>query len=285
MTTRSPLNPDPAELGDAWRTMVEAEYEQVERLREWQDPQGDHYAPIAHHFAEDPHRTGDELLDLLRGMSRPDATWLDIGAGGGRYALPLTLVSRQVIAVEPSEGMRGVLRAGMEQHGIENIDIRAGRWPEEADDVSADLSLVAHVGYDIRDINGFTDAIEHATRERCCVVLMDRAPSSGFTWLWEQVHGEPRHQLPGMREYLHLLLARGATPEVRIVPRVLGPTTPEDIREMARRRLWLAEGSEKDRRLQALLDDVLASGADDFQFPSLIALITWTPDRKQGRYR
>src|SRR3990170_5776686 len=125
---RSPLNPDPNVLAVAWRQQVEAEYEQVERLREWHE--SDYYAPIAHHFADDPRRTDDDLLNELRAMSNPDATWLDIGAGGGRYALPLARSSKKVIAVDPSEGMLNVLRSGMTEHGINNIEIHHGRWLE-----------------------------------------------------------------------------------------------------------------------------------------------------------
>lgn len=272
MTNRSLLKPDPIKLGIAWREQVEADYEQVERLREWRE--ADHYAPIAHHFADDPRRTDDELLNALRALSNPDATWLDIGAGGGRYALPLALSSRKVIAVEPSEGMRGVLRGSMQEHGIENIEIRPLRWPEGSQDLQADFTLVAHVGYDVREINAFLDGIERATRERCCVMLMDRAPSGGFSRLWEAVHGEYRHQLPGAREFLHLLLARGAMPEVRLFWRHMRPMDDEDIRESARRRLWLTEGSAKDRHLQRLLAE-MPDGFDDFQLPRVIALMTW----------
>jgi SAM-dependent methyltransferase len=274
MTNQSPLNPDPVELGIAWREQVEAEYEQVERVREYQE--ADHYAPIAHHFTDDPRRTDDELLNALRALSNPDATWLDIGAGGGRYALPLALSSRKVIAVEPSDGMRGVLRSSMAEHGIDNVEIHQLRWPEGSEGIQADFTLAAHVGYDIRDINAFLDGIERATRQRCCVMLMDRAPSGGFTRLWEQIHGEYRHQLPGAREFLHLLLARGAMPEVRLVQRQLGLMDDEHIRESARRRLWLSEGSEKDQQLQRLLAE-LPDGVDDFQLPRVVALITWEP--------
>ncbi|MDQ3549343.1 MAG: class I SAM-dependent methyltransferase [Chloroflexota bacterium] len=274
MTNRSPLNPDPVELGVAWREQVEAEYEQVERLREWRE--ADYYAPIAHHFADDPRRTDDDLLNELRAMSNPDATWLDIGAGGGRYALPLALSSRKVIAVDPSEGMIGVLRGSMQEHGIDNIEVHHLRWPEGSEALEADFTLAAHVGYDIREINAFLDGIERATRQRCCVMLMDRAPSGGFTRLWEQIHGEYRHQLPGAREFLHLLLARGAMPEVRLSWRRMRPMGDQDIHESARRRLWLSEGSEKDQQLQRLLAE-MPEGIDDFQLPRVIALITWQP--------
>jgi SAM-dependent methyltransferase len=274
MTHRSPLKPDPIELGNAWREQVEAEYEQVERVREWHE--SDYYAPVAHHFADDPRRTDDELLNELLALSNPDATWLDIGAGGGRYALPLALNSKQVIAVEPSEGMLGVLRGQMAEHGIDNIKIHQFRWPEGSNELQADFTLASHVGYDIRDINGFIDGMERATRVRCCMTLMDRAPSGGFVRIWEQIHGEYRHQLPSAPEFLHLLLARGAMPEVRLIRREMRPMGDADILDSARRRLWLSEGSEKDQRLQRLLAEV-PDGIDDFQLPRMVALITWEP--------
>ena len=269
------LRPDPVVLGQEWQQIVEAEYEQVERLREWRNT--DYYRPIANQFTDDPHRTGDEILDALRALAPADATWLDIGAGGGRYALPLALSSRKVIAVDPSEGMREALRGEIERHGITNIEQHDLRWPEGSETVTADFSLASHVGYDIRDINGFIDGMEQATRELCVVLMMDRAPSGGYERLWQEIHGEPRQRLPAMREFVHLLLARGAAPEIRNFPRDPHEHTPDELRASARRRLWLAEGSEKDRKLQALLDAMPDMKATDFEIPMLIALITWRP--------
>lgn len=270
----SALRPDPVELGREWNELVEAEYEQVERLREWRNE--DYYRPIATQFADDPWRQGDEFLDLLRGFGGPDAVWLDIGAGGGRYALPLSLTNRMVHAVEPSDGMREVLRSEIERHGIRNIELHDFRWPDGSDRLQADFSLISHVGYDIRDINGFLDGMERATRHRCISFMMDRAPSGGFVHIWEEIHGEPRMSLPGMREFVTLLLARGATPEIRNFPRKHRAHTREEFIESARRRLWLAEGSEKDRRMLELLAD-MDHTADIYQLPTMVCVITWQP--------
>jgi hypothetical protein len=69
---------------------VRANREQAERVRE--DTEGtDFYAPIAQVFRADPRRTDEPALDRLLGLARPEDTWLDIGAGGGRYALPVAL--------------------------------------------------------------------------------------------------------------------------------------------------------------------------------------------------
>lgn len=271
--TASYLRPDPETLGREWREIVEAEYEQVERLREWRDT--DFYRPIASHFTDDPYRSGDDILDTLRSFGDEDTVWLDIGAGAGRYALPLAVSGKQVIAVDPSEGMQEALRSEIERYGLENIEQRGLRWPEGAEDIQADISLAAHVGYDIREINAFVDGMERATRQRCVALLMDRAPSGGFEGLWAAVHGERKTPLPAMPEFVHLLLARGATPEIRIFPRQHEPWTEEELRASARRRLWLSEGSEKDRRLQALLDEEIREGTLDFDTPTRIAMISW----------
>lgn len=281
MTRYSPLRPDPATLYDDWARIVAAEKEQVERLREWQDE--DYYAPVAQHFMDDPHRTGDPVLETLFGLGGPGTRWLDIGAGGGRYALPLALSGRPVVAVEPSPAMRDVLQQGMTSYGIDAIDINPGRWPAAAEGVEVDATLMAHVGYDIPDIGAFLDGVDGATKRWCCAVTMDRAPSGGFTDLWEQVHGEHRYVLPAMRELLQVLLARGATPEVRIVERRLRMMDEDDIRDSARRRLWLREGSEKDQKLQELIGEMIGKGDRDWGFPRGIALIIWQPPAAEGR--
>jgi len=269
------LFPDPELMAREWQVLVEAEREQIERVREFEDT--DHYAPIARHFTDDPRRSGDAILEALLAHGRPDATWLDVGAGGGRYALPLALHSQSVLAVEPSEGMRAALESSMREHGIANVDVRPMRWPEEAGTLQADFGLMAHVGYDIAAIEPFVAALEDAARERCFAIMLERAPSVSFLELWEAVHDEPRIPLPGWREFVHYLLARGADPDVRMFPRTGPVMTPGDVRASARRRLWLKEGSRKDKHLQKLLDQRLKAGAVDFQLPTTIALISWEP--------
>src|SRR5262245_53313479 len=117
-----PARPGVDALLDAWGRRVRANRQQVERFAE-QASGPDHYAPIASRFRVDPRRTGDVALDGLLALARPGEVWLDVGAGGGRYALPLALAVREVIAVDPSEGMLGVLREASGQEGIANVRI------------------------------------------------------------------------------------------------------------------------------------------------------------------
>jgi SAM-dependent methyltransferase len=265
-----------------WAARVRGDREQVERCREVADP-ADFYAPVAERFRQDPGRTDDDVLEILRVLSRPEQTWLDIGAGGGRYALPLALRVRQVVAVEPSDSMIGVLRGGMTQHGIANIRVIQGRWPLPDTDlrVAGDVSLMAHVGYDIERIGPFLDAAEDATRRLCIAVMGESAMTTAATLFWEGVHGEPRVRLPALPELTALLTARGRSPEVRSTHRA--PPTFESVDEalgMARRQLWVRPGSQKDVRLTRLAQDALVANDGRYTFdpvPTPIGVVSWEP--------
>ena len=71
----------------------------------------------------DPHRTDDATLNGLLSLARRGDLWLDIGAGGGRYALPLALHVREVVAIDPSPAMLSVLREDAAAEGIANIRV------------------------------------------------------------------------------------------------------------------------------------------------------------------
>ncbi len=240
---------------------MRANNEQAERLRETETP--DFYAPVTNLFVADPRRTGEPALDVLVRMSDQAETWLDIGAGAGRYALPMALHVREVVAVEPSGGMRRALRTGIAEHGITNVRVIAGSWPDALDDLgalpAADVSLIAHVSYDIEGIGGFLDAMEKASRSRCVAVLTDTSPASAADPFWPLVHGEPRVPLPALPDLVTLLRARGRAPEVEVVER--SPRTFDSVEALTafvRRQLFIAEGGEKDVHFRAILPQHIA---------------------------
>ena len=71
----------------------------------------------------DPRRTDDPSLNALLALAHPDDVWLDVGAGGGRYALPLALAVREVVAIDPSPSMLGALTRRCGGRGIENVRV------------------------------------------------------------------------------------------------------------------------------------------------------------------
>jgi len=271
------LRPPPEDDLQAWAARVRANREQVEQFREATPT--DFYAPIAGMFRADPRRRDEPTLEVLRGLVQPSDTLLDIGAGGGRYALPLALVSRKVIAIEPSVGMRRVLGEGMAEHGISNIEALDGRWPEMAAEVRGDVALMSHIGYDIEDIGPFLDAMESAAR-LCVAVLLSQPPPTEADRLWPFVHGVERAALPALPEFLTLLLARGRLFEVQLVERsAQSYEQPEQALTWLRQQLWTAPGSEKDRRLQSVSQERLQERDGRFALawePVYVGVVTWS---------
>ncbi|MCX6021265.1 MAG: class I SAM-dependent methyltransferase [Chloroflexi bacterium] len=276
-----PLRPSLDEALASWAARVRGNREQVDRVREVEDG-ADFYGPVAQNFRADPHRQDEPALNFLRTLARPDQTWIDIGAGGGRYALPLALLTREVIALDPSPGMLSVLRAGMAEQGITNVRTVEGRWPAAASEqTNADVALIAHVSYDIEDIGAFLDAMEAAARSLCVAVLLERPPSSHGDALWPAAQGESRVTLPVLPEFLALLLARGRLFEVRLSERPgQSFSDPEQALALARRQTWVQPGSEKDLRLQEAVRKSLVERDGRYSFGgaiSRIGVVTWAP--------
>jgi SAM-dependent methyltransferase len=268
------------ELLATWRARVRADKKQVDRAREVEDP-ADFYAPVTHRFRLDPRRTDDDTLNALLGLAAPTDVWLDIGAGGGRFALPLALAVREVVAIDPSPAMLTALDEDAAALGITNVRVIEARWPMDAGAPTGDVALMAHVGYDIAEVGPFLDAMEAAARRLCVAVLGESAMTTVASLFWKEIHGEPRVRLPALPELLELLTARGRLPEVRYVDRV--PPTFESVDEaieMARRQLWLRKSSSKDFKLRHLVNDIVSQRDGRFAFewqPTKIGVVSWPP--------
>lgn len=263
----------------AWRDRVRANREQAERLREG-DPPRDFYAAVASDFRANPRRTDEPALDLLRSLVKPGETWLDIGAGGGRYALPLALVAGEVIAVEPSEGMRSVLREGMAGHGISNVDIIPARWPMQAAP-TADVALMAHIGYDIEEIGPFLDAMESSARRLCVAILVTPSPPHPAEPFWPPIHGEARVPLPALTEFLVLLLARGRLFDLRLYEREpLAHAERDAPLRWLYQQLFVAPDTVKGRRLASLARDAITGRGGRWALswdPVPLGIVVWRP--------
>jgi molybdenum cofactor cytidylyltransferase len=288
-------NPDVDTRGDLallaermWADRVRDNREQVDRVREVGD--GDFYATTTSLFVADPRRSDedDPSLAALRALARPEDTWLDIGTGAGRYALPLALAAREVIAVDPSPGMLAALRQAMATYGIGNVRVIEGRWPLPEAELplpAADVALIAHVGYDIETIGPFLDAMERSARRLCVAVLMERTPASIAEPFWPPIHGQQRVPLPALPAFVDLLRARGRTPEIRQIEREQRTFLDrETVLGFLRRQTWVAVDGEKDRRLQALVDERLVANDDGSVgltgVPDLrLGLVTWAPGK------
>jgi CTP:molybdopterin cytidylyltransferase MocA len=273
----------------AWAARVRANRDQVERIREVPDGT-DFYAPVNSLFRADPTRTDDPVLEALLTLTRSGDTWLDVGAGAGRFALPVARAldpsGGAVIALDASPSMLESLREIAEDYAIENVRTVEARWPPAdpatATAFEADVALIAHIGYDVEAIGPFFDALEAAAARQCVAVLMERVPASAADPFWPPVHGEPRVALPALPDVLELLEARGRRAEVhRIAVEPRRFASRDALAGFVRRQLWIDPGGAKEARFQAALDELTMPDGDGWGIAgrgtSEVGVVTWAP--------
>lgn len=100
---------------------------------------------------------------------------LDIGAGTGQWSLFFARLGVNATALEPSAGMRAVLKENIaaDPASARRISVVEGRWPE-TDAGIFDVSFCSHAMYEWDDLAAAIAALRERTRRR--VVLAIRAP-------------------------------------------------------------------------------------------------------------
>ena len=195
-----------------------------------------------------------ELLDRLAELVGESGIAIDVGAGGGRVALPLARRCRTVVAIEPSAAMRAVLTEEIARRGVTNVEILGARW-EEANAAPAELVFASHVTYGVQRIAPFLEKLDRLALRHAALVAMVDPPQAALSPFWPLVHGEQRLRLPCAAELLDVLHELGARPVVVELP--VFPPQPlsraENALDELRRRLYVAPGSPADARLQAAL--------------------------------
>ena len=275
--------PEEIDWAAAWRRKVIAEREQIESLPDRAEPVGDFWSAAAEQFRSDPFRTEDVPLNRVLALVEPGWTCLDVGAGGGRFALPLALRGGcKVTAVEPSESMRRALAAEIEQYGAQNIEVVPADWMS-AQVEAADLVLCSHVLYNIEEITPFIRKLSDHAR-RYCVVLIGASPPGGIrNDLWPLFRGQRRLEPPVYWDLINVLLQMGIYPDVEIVAteRRMRYRSLEDAVAAMRWMLWFAPDPERDERLSQYVRANSEEREDGLylQPPRLWrqALLRWSP--------
>ena len=267
-----------------WNNRVETHHAQSIRAeKELPKTEGDFWAPMVASFKDDPHRTGDTILNRLSRDLTANITVLDVGGGAGRFALPMALKSRHVTVVEPSASMLEGLAEGMKEAGIDNISAVQQDW-EDARVEPSDVLVCAHVVYGISDIEPFLRKIDSSTNERVMILIFTETPMGGMTEVWKRVHGEDRIDLPALPELMNVLWEMDIYPDVEMV-QTSGPRSAEDMEsalEMLRRIVYVEPGTEKDTRLMEAAKELLIETSDGLVVkgakPRRQALVSWKPE-------
>ena len=262
--------------------MVEEEHAQSDAARGLDQAPDDFWATFADRFRPEPQRTDDPVVQRVLRELRTDMTVLDIGAGGGRLALPVSQYCKRVVAVEPSGSMGSILLEEARKAGRTNIELVPSTW-EDAQVEAADIVVCVQVLYTVRDVVPFLTKLESHAEEKVLVVLFENPPQFQAHPLWPRVHGEERLRLPCLKELMAVLWEMGVYPDLEM----LEPQVPRgfESRERAlaqlRPRLLVAPGSDGERRLEAALAEMLEEEDGRFKIRGLApfrpALVSWSP--------
>ncbi|MBN1287409.1 MAG: class I SAM-dependent methyltransferase [Anaerolineae bacterium] len=219
-----------------------------------------------------------EVLDILKSLLQPDDIVLDVGAGTGRYTLPLARAARRVTALDPSPDMLARLCEKMTAQGISNIDLLE-TTVEAAELAPHDLVLAAWSLYRQRDILASLRKLVEAARRALVIVDGD----SGLFLPGERAHEPARAEVwgktPGIPNYLYfagMLWQIGLRAEVRVIhhARAYQGATPREIAEQFAPAAGKPEEIDRfTERLAPLLDK--ADGVYHYHSTTPVGVVIW----------
>lgn len=223
----------------------------------------------------------DPILDFVLERLSPGMTVLDIGAGVGRWTIPLAEAARSVTAVEPVPGMQDVLRERLAGHGTGNVEVVAQSWLE-AEVEPHDFAVAAYSMYTSPDLVAFAEKME-AQATRFCGLAMRLPAADGIIGeLSERVHGD-WHDSTNFIVGYNALLEAGFAPNVFIERAPVSYWTDDSLEGAvirARRHLRL-ETREHDALIEETLRKRLTPSGEGYRWPDWMraALVWWEPER------
>lgn len=258
--------------GELWRTLATAERSagdgEAQMVNRWQ--------AVAARL-DSGSGYPDPMLDFL--LSRLDPSWtlLDVGAGVGRWAVPLAKRVRSVTAVEPSTAMREMLERRARDNGLGNLATVGAAWPDAKSPVH-DVAIAVFSMYGAPDLVGFVRAMEACARRACYLAMRVPAHDGVIGELSERIHG-CWHDSPNFIVGYNLLLAAGFYPSVFMEPRPVRFWTDSSIEQAisrAKRHLRLS-GTEHDELIRGTLEKRLVPEGEGFRWTDVMrsALIYW----------
>ena len=255
-----------------WQQVVEERRRSVEALGEENRAGGDFWDRRADQFrrmSEQHDPRHDLLVAMLKEALSEDGTLLDIGAGAGRYALPIAQGGHAVTAVEPSAGMRRHLNDRVQQAGLTNLQIVSSTW-EEALVAPHDVVLASHILYPIADVVPFIQKlVAHARRAWFLTIRVE--PMGGeLAPLWREIWGTPYPVEPTFLDLYTLLFAIGLHPNVHLRPFAGGQVASslEDVIQQVRGRLFLVEDDHKhDAAIRRFVQHQMQEDAGQWRWP------------------
>ncbi len=224
----------------------------------------------------------DPIRDLVLSRVDRDTTVLDIGAGTGKWVVPLAPRVRHVTALDPSPTMLAVLRENVAAGRLENVRIVEGSWPE-TDVEPHDVTICSHAVYGVPDLKGFVRRMVEVTRRTCFLVLKAPLRQALMAEAARHVWGRP-YDGPCFAVAYNVLLEMDIVGSVLADPDLWEPWTHSSLDEAlteAKRRLRIRETSRYDGYLMGLLREQLVLKDGRYVWPRSLrsVLVYWDVER------
>ena len=239
----------------------------------WED-----YAP---HYDE---RIGSDTervtLDFLRSLVRTDDTLLDVGAGTGRFAIPLCDEVHSISAVDHSPHMLDILRRKIAAIDTDSITTTEGEWPH-VEVKPHDVVLAAWSLYRSVDLHAALQACVAATR-RSLVIIMGVGDSPPHRRHVTELFGRwGESTVPGHLYVAGVLWEMGLLAEVRILRsrRLVAGSSPIEV---ARSLAPVGSADSTVDELAARLGSHIRTAASgyEYQYDYGVGVVTWNRDEE-----
>ncbi|HAL46828.1 MAG: class I SAM-dependent methyltransferase [SAR202 cluster bacterium] len=130
----------------------------------------------------------DPLMRFVLSKIQPADTVLDVGAGIGRWSIPMAMKARSVTAIDALPGMLDILRENARDEGVDNIETVLGDW-SGAEPETHDHVLASHSAYTSPDIVGYARWIAARSRKACYMALRVPQHDGVIGELSDRIHG------------------------------------------------------------------------------------------------
>ena len=222
------MSPDPSPVCDDadWNEIWKARQERHESSKHFDDPSHDwnRKENAERYDANSRNRYDDRVKITIEGLDIDKTSRvLDIGAGPGTLALPLSPLVKEITAIEPGEGMVGILNEHIRKDGITNISCVQKTWEDV--DISRDLAghydvVIASLSLTMHDIRAALAKMDAVSRKYVYLFWFVDSPfwEKMYDDLWMQLHGSPYYPGPKADCLFNVLYQMGIYANVEMLP-------------------------------------------------------------------
>jgi FkbM family methyltransferase len=163
---------------ELWRELIEA------------NPHSPESGPIKRYKAY-AHRKifrPDPLLNFVLEFVNGDTTIIDVGAGDGRWSIPLARKGAKITAIEPDRDMLNILKENVGEARI-SVDIVQTKW-EDAAVEKHDIVVSAHAIYADPDLSSFVRKMEEKAGKACFIAIRLPPADGAIAELMNMIYGK-----------------------------------------------------------------------------------------------